>query len=195
MLAAVWVFKRLLSICVCGHAVSFQPQFNGQIVPGWGAVFCDARCLESPVAAAVMRFDVTAWDSVTVPRSPSHSALGALLHPLAWAPGQRSFWDTWDPSHCSALPSLSFPPLQSFKGSTITETCWSDAVFLSLCHTYFLWHYRSQRKIRLPLTSVCYLDLILKPGIGCLKFQRFYSCICYWSFPLSLFCFRHWLMV
>lgn len=31
---------------------------------------------------------------------------------------------------------------------------------------------------------MCYLNLILKPGIGWLKFHRFYSCICQWKISL-----------
>lgn len=85
VLSAVWVFQRLLPACTCGHAVCFQPEFRRLVVPGWGAVFHDPRCLESPLAAAVRRCDVTAWDSVTAPRSPTHSALGALLHLLGSA--------------------------------------------------------------------------------------------------------------
>lgn len=130
VLSAVWVCQRLLPTSVCGNAVSFQPEFKRQIVPGWGAVFHDLRCLESPLASAVIRFDVTAWDSGTAPRNPSHSALGLFF--LCWAAGSGT---RGTPLSLLSSSFSQFPSSAEFQGEHGSSSCWSDVVVFSLCHT------------------------------------------------------------
>lgn len=120
MLAAVCIFERLFV-----DTLGFQPEFNRQIAPCQGAVLCDGRCW----AAAVMRFDVAAWDSATVLTGPSHSALGALLH-------LHLLGSSGSGTPGTPLPLLSSSFSVSFlcrvpRVPMVAAACWSDSVFFT----------------------------------------------------------------
>lgn len=178
VISSLGMSKAIASICLW-QCLSFQPEFKRQIVPGWGAVFHDLRCLESPLAAAVIKFDVTARDSVTAPRNPSHSALGALLPLLgSTGSGTRGTPLSWLSSSFSQFPS-SAEFQGEHGGSSLLVRC---GVLLTVPHRNISSNI-TDPKGTLDPWDLCVIS-ILKPGIGWLKFHRFYSCICYWKFSL-----------